>query len=189
MSRQKNHAAKSPADRVQKAPCKATAIGGACSFLTGCRVHFLVLKEIRRNAQEVDTAGPSADQPHTRLLAAPRNGRTTPLYGWRQGDIPESALADTVYGITAGHPFCAFSGDGQLHELARNDRFIPSVAVVPYADEDAPPFTAPENGTAGTNLPVSAEFCRRGRRSGPPLPGIFSDRQRQFHHDSEPHGL
>lgn len=53
----------------------AHAIGGTGPFLTGCRVHFLVLKEIRRNAQEVDTAGPSADQPHTRLLAAPRNGR------------------------------------------------------------------------------------------------------------------
>lgn len=133
--------------------------GSTYSFLTGCRNHFLVLKEIRRNTQEVDTAEQLADQTHTLLLADPRNGSTTPLYEWQQGDALESALADTVYCITADHRLCAFSGDGQLHELARDDRFIPSVTVVQYADDDALWFTAPENGTEGTNRLYQLNFA------------------------------
>ena len=120
---------------------------GTYSFLTGCRDHFLVLKEIRRNAQAQDTAEQLADQTHTLLLADPRDGSTAPLYEWQQGAALESAVDDTLYCITDDHRLCAFSGDGQLTELARDDRFLPSVTVVQYADDAALWFTAPENGT------------------------------------------
>lgn len=123
--------------------------GGSYAFLAGCRDHYLVLKEIRRNTQQAETAEQLADQTHTLLSVDPRDGSTAPLYAWQQGDLLESALPDTLYGITADHRLCAFAGDEQLTELARDDRFVPSVTVIQYADEDALWFTAPENGTEG----------------------------------------
>ena len=123
--------------------------GTGYAFLTGCLDHHLVLKEIRRNTQETETAEQLADQTHTLLLADPRNGSTTPLYEWQQGAALESALADTLYCVTADHRLCAFAGENQLTELARDDRLVPSVTVIQYADDTAIWFTAPENGADG----------------------------------------
>lgn len=128
----------------------SSTAGGSYAFLTGCRDHHLVLKTIRRNPQEQDTAEQLADQTHTLLLVDPRDGSTAPLYEWQQGTALESALARGLYCITADHQLCTFSGDGQLTELARDDRFTPSVTVVQYADDDTLWFTAPGNGTEGS---------------------------------------
>lgn len=128
----------------------ASTADGSYAFLTGCRDHHLVLKTIRRNTQESDTAEQLADQTHTLLLVDPRGGSTAPLYEWQQGAALESALAQDLYCLTADHRLCSFAGDGQLTELARDDRFIPSVTVIQYADTDTFWFTAPENGTDGS---------------------------------------
>lgn len=125
--------------------------GGTYSFLTGCRGPELVIKEIRRNTAQSDTAEQLADQTHTLLLVNPRSGSTTPLYSWQQGDALESALENALYCLTADHRLCSFAGDGQLTELARDDRFIPSVTQVQYADDTTLWFTAPETGTEGTS--------------------------------------
>lgn len=133
--------------------------GGTYSFLTGCRDHELVLKTIRRNTQEQDTPQQLADQTHTLLLVDPRNGSTAPLYEWQQGEALESALENTLYCLTADHRLCAFAGDGQLTELARDDRFTPSVTVVQYADDDALWFTAPEAGDQGPSCLYQLELA------------------------------
>lgn len=127
----------------------SSTTGGSYAFLTGCRDHFLVLKEIRRNTQAADTPEQLADQTHTLLLADPRDGGTTPLYEWQQGEALESPLAEDLFCITADHRLCAFAGENQLTPLAQDERFTPSVTVVQYADDTALWFTAPEEGTKG----------------------------------------
>ena len=149
--------------RLEDGSCETlwseSTAGGTYSFLTGCRDHELVLKTIRRNTQEQETAEQLGDQTHTLLLVDPRNGSTVPLYEWQQGEALESALENTLYCLTADHRLCAFAGNGQLTELARDDRFTPSVTVVQYADDDALWFTAPETGDGGPSRLYQLELA------------------------------
>lgn len=129
-----------------------TLSNGTYYFLVGCPDRQLLLKEIRQNTAGADSPEALADQTHTLLLADPRDGSTAPLYRWHQGEALEAFVGGVSYLVTRDHRLCALSENGTLTELARDDRFVPGLSLVQYADGDALWFTAPENGADGPSL-------------------------------------
>lgn len=120
---------------------------GTFYFLSGCLDHRLVLKEIR--TEEGDGDQPFASQTHSLMLVDPRDGSTAPLWNWQQGEALESPVSDTLYCITQDHRLCTLTAQGELLELAQDERFSPTLSQVQYADDDALWFTAPEGGEEG----------------------------------------